>query len=73
MVFIKTKVPSLSQKFLSNSKYLNHGDNILKQLDFQGENWITLELMFRWHGPNCFCSNCGGVILLRNGKRVNRI
>ena len=42
--------------------------------DFDKElNWASVDLMFRWHGAGCSCLKCGNIILLRNGKRVNRI
>jgi hypothetical protein len=72
-VFEKTQVPSQSQKFRFNTKYLNHEEAIFNQIDFQYENWVTIELAFRWHGPGCGCFNCVNTIILRNGKRVNRI
>tara|TARA_B100000900_G_C20458524_1_gene666208 strand:- start:410 stop:730 length:321 start_codon:yes stop_codon:yes gene_type:complete len=73
-VYKKTNVPSQSQKFLYQTKYLNDDDLILDQIYFDKKlNWASVDLMFRWHGAGCSCLKCGNIILLRNGKRVNRI
>ena len=73
-VYKKTNVPSQSQKFLHQTKYLKDNDLILNQIKYDKEfNWTCVDLMFRWHGTGCVCLKCGNIILLRNGKRVNRI
>lgn len=73
-VYKKTNVPSQSQKFLYQTKYLNTDDLILDQIICNKDiNWACVDLMFRWHGAGCSCLKCGNIILLRNGKRMNRI
>tara|TARA_Y100001970_G_C13645036_1_gene560755 strand:- start:157 stop:474 length:318 start_codon:yes stop_codon:yes gene_type:complete len=72
-VFQRTQIPSQSQKFIYETKYLNDNDLILEQINCDNYNWAHLDLMFRWHGAGCSCLKCGNIILLRNGKRVNRI
>jgi len=73
-VYKKTNVPSQSQKFLYQTKYLKDDELILNQIKCDKEiNWACVDLMFRWHGAGCCCQKCDSIILLRNGKRVNRI
>jgi hypothetical protein len=73
-VYKKTNVPSQNQKFLYQTKYLKDNELILNQIKCDKEiNWACVDLMFRWHGTGCRCQKCDSIILLRNGKRVNRI
>ena len=65
LVYKKTHVPSSHQKFLYQTKYLNHESNIMNQIDYEsGINWACIDLMFRQHAPNCSCIKCGGIIFL---------
>ena len=48
-VFEKTHLPMHLQKFRFNTKYLNNDNSLFEQIDFKHENWVTLELVFRWN------------------------